>query len=135
MVVQGHTAEIAKFMTRIQSSRIRTARFSGLLWGNGCLPSRGVCQGGVCPGRRLPHNRQTPVKILPCPKLHLWAVHINQSRNNFWDYLRDFLFTKVSISSGRFRVSETGERQPLSLGQKSINQQDLRQKPRENDRN
>ena len=64
----------------------------------GCMPRGGVCPGegvsehgvsareGVCSGGRsvflggcLPHtphllDRQTPVKILPCPKLRLRAV-------------------------------------------------------------
>ena len=41
----------------------------------------GVCLGGACPGGCLPHppvDRQTPVKILPCPTLRLRAVKIKE---------------------------------------------------------
>ena len=47
----------------------------------------GLCPGGLCPGclcaegvsvRETPPpvDRQTPVKLLPCLKLRLWAVNI-----------------------------------------------------------
>ena len=32
----------------------------------------GLCQGDLLP----PVDRQTPVKILPCPKLRLWMVNV-----------------------------------------------------------
>ena len=69
---------------------------SGNVWPGGVCQV-GVCKGVVCPGEGvctgggvylgevclggdcLPHapvNRQMPVKILPCPKLHLQAVTI-----------------------------------------------------------
>ena len=57
--------------TRMHSSRVRTVRFSGCLFGGG----------GVCPGCLLqppPVDRQMPVKILPCPKLRLQVVIIDK---------------------------------------------------------
>ena len=51
----------------------------GLCPGEGVSVQRGVCQGSFCQGDPLhPVDRQTPVKISPCPKLHLLAV-INQA--------------------------------------------------------
>ena len=86
--------------TAMHSSRMCTNHFTGCLfwgvstwgvfaWAGGCLPwgvsARGwcVCPGEwcVCPGEAVCHtsfpvDRQTPVKILPCPELRLWAVKI-----------------------------------------------------------
>ena len=46
------SVELLQISTRIHSSRMRTARFSGDLfgWGGGGVYLVGVCSGGVCPG-------------------------------------------------------------------------------------
>ena len=67
----------------MHSSRMRTAHFSGRLWGRE-MSARHVCPGvsagvggGVSATNPLqPVDRQTPVKILPCSKLRLRAVNI-----------------------------------------------------------
>ena len=72
----------------MHSSRMRTARF--LPYGGSLSRASvqgGLCHGGgLCPGgwggvsvMKTPSplwtvDRQTPVKISPCPKLRLWAV-------------------------------------------------------------
>ena len=45
--------------------------------GVACLPREGV--GGADTPSREQNDRQTGVKILPCPKHHLWAVNISLS--------------------------------------------------------
>ena len=63
----------------------------GLCPGGGLCPRVASVQGGLCPS---PLDRQTPVKILPCPKLRLQVVtssgfrcsrdSVSQERNKSW---------------------------------------------------
>ena len=52
---------------------MRTVHFSDCLFG-GCLPRGVSAHGGVW--HTPPVDRDMPVKILPCPKLRLWAAII-----------------------------------------------------------
>ena len=67
--------------TRVHSSKMRTARNSNRRGGGGSPPGTpwtrhpSVTRHPHPPGLgTLPVDRHTPVNILPCPKLHLWAV-------------------------------------------------------------
>ena len=59
----------------MHSIRMRTARLSGRLF-EGSLPRDGCLPGGCLPSGGMPGgvDRQAPLKILPCPKIRLWAV-------------------------------------------------------------
>ena len=61
----------------MHSSRMRTARFSCHLWGVvfALWEGRGVCPPSL-DADAPPVERQTPVKILPFPRLHLRAANI-----------------------------------------------------------
>ena len=73
----------------MHSSRMRTARslpYGGVPVQEGVSVQGGLCPGGLCPGGSLSRgvsvretpsravDRQTPLKILPCPKPRLRAV-------------------------------------------------------------
>ena len=63
--------------TKLYSSTMCTAHFSGRLFGGRGSGRRKSLSGGEClPHPHPPVDRQAPVKILPCPKLRLRAVII-----------------------------------------------------------
>ena len=84
---------LLSFITRKHSCRIRTACLSD--WGGGlCLqrvPVRNMGPGNQSGSdiiQRPPVDRQTPVKILPCPKLCLQAVTMESLLNGVVTHFR-----------------------------------------------
>ena len=112
--------------TRMHSSRMRTARslpYGGVCVQRGSVSREGLCpervcvqggpdQGAVCERGALylgdpppPVDRQTPLKLLPCPKLRLQAVIILWRSYCLFSEIRisiaivDNILTKNSLSA------------------------------------